>query len=299
MSTQKKKHIILLMATILLISTACVISNPFAASAPAPEPVEEIDPDTLETMIAVAVVEKVAQTLEALPPTKIATAIPTETQTPTATAIPTKIPPTPTSAYPKTGSDLQENDDGSFMFSDYKAAYSLKLPTAEWLSLRPDSAEYRQAWVSPEASNPVIQQLLKEMEKFDPEIQRLIILDLQKEHYENGFLTYFNVALDHENNKSLEESFAQFVLERPSYQEGLVVTAADISKTSLDIPVGLVVSEWDITGSEGEVFHIYRKTAIFLVKDRCMYIHFTTTSDLKDEMLPIFDELINSFEFLQ
>lgn len=299
MFTQRKKSITPLIILFLLISTACSTSSiPFLETAPEKAPVEEISPSALETMIAASVAEKISQTLEAMPPTYTATPLSTETPIPTQTA--TEPPPSATHTeidYPETGSDLKENDDGSLTFLDYKAKYSLELPL-EWMSLRPDSPEYREAWIT-EATNPVVINILKSLENIDPKIQRLYILDLQKEHYANGFITYTNIALDHENGRSLEESFADYVLNYPNIYSGVQVISSDITKTSSGIQVGIVAVEWNPTGYEEKGLRAYEKTAIFAVQDRILFIIFKTTVDLKEETLPIFDTMIDSFKLLE
>ena len=108
MFTQQKKILIPLLMGILIISLACETSIPFLETTSEADEVVAIDPLALETMIAEAAASKVAQTLEALPPTNTATPLPTETPVPSPTA--TEIPPTsvPTEVdYPATGSDLQ------------------------------------------------------------------------------------------------------------------------------------------------------------------------------------------------
>ncbi len=295
MLTLNKKPIFPLIALFLLISTACSTSSiPFLETTSEKAPVEAIDPDALETMIAASVDEKISQTLEAMPPTYTSTPLPTEAPTlsPTATQPPPSATPTQVNL-PKTGSALIENADGSLTFFDYKAEYSLNPPT-EWLALRPDSPEYREAWIT-EASNPVVISILKNMEKVDSEIQRLYTLDLQKEHYKNGFITYANIALDHENGHSLEESFADYVLNLPNIYSGVQVISSDITETSSGIRVGIVVAEWHPEGYKDD-FRAYEKTAIFAVKDRMLFVIFSTTVDLKDETFPLFDAMIDSFQ---
>ncbi len=254
----------------------------------------ETDPNELETMIAISLAEKVSQTLEAMPPTDA----PTETPTPSPTK--TEPPPSATATkadYPEMGSDLIENADGSLIFFDYLAKYSLT-PPIEWMAIRPDSPEYREMWIT-EAADPVIINILENIEGIDPKTQRLYIIDLKKWHYVNGFITYTNLVLENQSNQRLEESFADFVLNLPDYYNDVNVISSDISETSSGIPFGVIELEWTPEGYE-EGLRAYDKVAIFSVeKDHTLFIFFSTTVTLKDETLPIFDGMIDSFTYLE
>ena len=295
---QRKRWLLPLLFGVLFLSIACAIpSLPFLETAPESEPAPTIDPMALETMIANAAAEKVAQTLAAIP-TNTLTPIPTETPTPSPTA--TEIPPTSTPTevdYPETGSDLQEDDDGSITYLDYTGAYSANIP-AEWLALRPGEAEYSAAWTMPEASTPEIRSSLEAMQSLDPSIFRIFILDLKEGHFNNGHVTNINFVLSLETEASLEEAFAQSVLELPDAIPGLVVTESEIAETSSGIHFGCIVSEWDTTTDAGQTIRVYQKQAIFMVKNRSLIITFTSTVDFKDQVLDDFETMVDEIELL-
>jgi len=294
---QRKKRLLLLLLVFLLLSLACATSIPFFGTTPETNPVATIDPMALETMIANAAAEKVVQTLEALP-TNTATPLPTETPIPLPTA--TEIPPTSTPVeidYPETGSALQKEDDGSITYLDYTGAYSVNIP-AEWLVLRPGEVEYTEAWAMPEASTPEIRSSLEAMQSLDPIIFRIFALDIKEEHFSNGFVTKFNFVLSLETDTSLEETFAQSVLELPDAIPGLVVIESVITETSLGIPLGIIVSEWNTTTNAGQAIRLYQEQAIILVKKRSLIITFTSTVDFKDQVLQDFEMMVDGFELL-
>lgn len=293
--TGRKKWLLPLLMGILLVSMACATSIPFLGTTPE---VEEVDPSELETMVADAVAQKVAQTLEAMPPTNTATPLPTETPTPSPTA--TEIPPTSTPTevdYPETGSDLQKEDSGLTTYLDYTGAYTVKLP-AEWLALRPGEVEYTEAWTMPEASTPEIRSSLEAMQSLDPNIFRLFALDIKEGHYNNGFVTNINFVLSLETPASLEETFAQKILKLPETATDLVVTSSDITETSSGESVGIIETQWDEESASGETVSLYKKYAVFMVKNRSLIITLNSTVDFKDQVLQDFDTMVDGFELL-
>ncbi len=294
MFTQQKKSTLPLLVGFLLISMACATSIPFLDSAPETAPIEEPDQNAIQTMIADAVNQKVSQTLEAIPPTPL----PTETLLPSPTA--TEIPPTSTPTevvYPETGSKVQENDDGSTTYFDYTGAYRVDIPT-QWLAIRPGSTEYNAAWLLPEASVPEIRKSLETMQSFDSNIFRIFALDVQEGHYSDGFVSNINFVLDHQNTASLEETFAQSVLALPDAISGLVVTSAEITETTLGMPVGIIESEWDAESDTGQIIRIYQRQALFAGKNNFLIITFTSTVDFKDQLLEDFEIMVDGFELL-
>ena len=294
MFIQQKKFTLPLLMGFLLISMACATSIPFLNSEPETAPAEAPDQNAIQTMIADAVNQKVSQTLEAIPPTPL----PTETPLPSPTA--TEIPPTSTPTevvYPETGSKVQENDDGSTTYFDYTGAYRVDIP-AQWLAIRPGSIEYNAAWLLPEASVPEINASLQAMQSFDSNIFRIFALDVQEGHYSDGFVSNINFVLDHQNTASLEETFAQSVLALPDAISGLAVTSAEITATSLGVPVGIIESEWDAEGNTEQVIRIYQRQALFAVRNSFLIITFTSTVDFKDQLLGGFEIMVDGFEIL-
>ncbi len=296
---QRKNLIRLFLLLFLCVALGCAVPTlPFLNSAPESVPPTAVDADTLATMVADSVNKKVSQTLEALPPPPTATSLPTETPMPSPTA--TELPPTPTQTptpYPETGSDLIENEDGNFTYYDYTGGYAADLP-ANWLAVRPGEEEYTAAWALPIASEPEVQQALQSMQSLDPNSFRLFILDTQEGHFDDGFLSNINFLLVPESEATLEEVFAQNVLELPQAIPGLVVTDSHIDKTVAEQEVGIVISEWDAQLASGEDIRLYQKQAILIVKNRALVITFTSTVDFKDTILADFDDMVNEFRLL-
>ncbi|MBT3338028.1 MAG: hypothetical protein HN855_08600 [Anaerolineae bacterium] len=296
---QRKKSFRPLLFFALVVSLGCAVPTlPFLNSAPEAAAPTTVDADTLATLIADSVNQKVSQTLEALPPAAAPTLLPTETPLPSPTA--TEIPPTATPtqiAYPDTGSDLLEDDEGDLAYFDYTGGYKADLPT-DWLAIRPGEAEFTEVWALPVAANPEVQQALQNMQSLDPNTFRLFVLDTQEGHFDDGFLTNINFLLGQENEAPLEEVFAQTVLDLPNVIPGLVVTDSYMDIIASEQSVGIVISEWDALLKTGEAIRLYQKQAIFIVKDRGLVITFTSSVDFKDTVIDDFDTLVNGFMML-
>jgi hypothetical protein len=295
---QRKNLIRLLLLLSLFITLGCAMpALPFLDSAPEAAPPTAVDADTLATLVADSVNKKVSQTLEALPPPPTATLLPTQTPMPSPTATFT-ITPTPTEiVYPETGSALVENEEGKITYYDYTGGYKADLPL-NWLAVRPGEEEYTAAWALPVTSEPTVQQALQSMQSLDPNSFRLFVLDTQDEHFDNGFLSNINFLLDEESEATLDEIFAQNVLELPQAIPGLVVVDSHMDVTASGQEVGIVISEWDAQLATGEDIRLHQKQAILLVKNRALVITFTSTVDFKDTVIADFDTLVNGFMLL-
>lgn len=293
------KRISALSLLIIILMTGCAVpAIPFLDSAPAAEPIPTmVDDATLATMIADAAAQKVVQTLEALPPTPQPTA--TNTATPLPTATPTEIPPTATATpieYPETGSDLIPEGD-TFVYYDYNNRYMLTTP-ANWLPIRPGEIEYAEAWGLPVAAYPEVRSALQSMQSLDPNSFRLFILDTQAGHFDNSFLSNINLLVTPASGATLDEIFAQTVLELPSTIAGLVVTDSNILEDADGNRSGFVISTWDNEFASGETMRVYQKQVIYLFGDTSLVVTFTSRADFKDTILADFDQMIESLTAL-
>lgn len=296
----RRRSLLFLGAFLLLLVSACAVPNlPFWGGAEEAAPTSAVDEAGIETMIADAVARKVTQTLEAMPSTATATATPTETPLPSST--PTEVPPTSTPTqepYPKSGSVLKKMDESGTLYQDYTGGYEIHIP-AEWLALRPSEQEYTQAWSLPVASHPAVRNSLQQMQSLDPNLYRLFALDIREGHYDNGFVTNINFVLSLESEASLEETFAQSVLDLPEAVPGTVITASGLSQTETGIPFGMIESEREIQNADEEPIQLYQKQVIFTVNARALVITFTSTTAFKDEVIEEFETMLNSFSPLE
>mgnify|MGYP002640243481 CR=1 FL=1 len=288
----KKKWILLLSLTLALFTIGCALpAIPFLdnASEPAVAPTM-IDDDTLATMVAEAAAQKVAQTLEAMPPTAAPTATITLTPVPTATLPPTAtITPT---AYPEAGSELLSEEDATTYY-DYNNGYRITTP-ANWLPVRPGEVEYAEAWGLPVASYPAVSSALQGMQSLDPNTFRLFVLDTQDGHFENSYLSKISILVSPVSEATLEEIFAATVLDLPEKTPGLVVTDSNLIENDAGEKFGVITSEWDTQFAAGDVLRLYQQQVIVLMNDTSLVFTFSSTVDFKDTILADFDEMVTS-----
>lgn len=292
----EERKILFLGVFFLFLITACATPSFGIGQEIAPTPV--VDEADVATMIAEAAALKVSQTLEAMPPTATSTIISTETPLPSPTA--TEIPPTATPTevdYPTEGNDLQKMENGGFLYQDYTGAYEISIPE-EWLALRPGGEEYTQAWGLPEASDQTIRNELQSMQSLDPNVYRLFGLDIREGHYSTGVVTHFNLVLNTESEASLEETFAQAVLDIPDTFPSAVMIDSILSETEEGIPYGIIEWEVESPSSTGGIIQLYKKEALFMVKNHALLITFTSPADFKEQALEEFDAMLESFRFL-
>jgi hypothetical protein len=63
--------------------------------------------------------------------------------------------------------------------------------------------------------------------------------------------------------------------------------------------MGIVETTSDLQGTSGESISLYQKQAIFRVRGGALAIAFSTTADLKDLLVPVFDQMIDRIEMLE
>lgn len=295
---QTKRIVPLSLLSLFLVLGCAVPAIPFLDSAPTePAPIT-IDADTLATMVADAAAQKVAQTQQAVPPTVQPTATTFETLLPTAT--PTEIPATETATplvLPETGSALIPVEN-AHLYYDYTGDYMLTTP-ANWLTVRPGEVEYTEAWGLPISAYPEVKTALQNMQSLDPNSFRLFVLDTQEGHFDNSFLSNINLLSAPANGATLDEIFAQSVIDLPEAIPGSLVTDSGISEHVNGLRMGVITSEWDSQLAYGETLRLYQKQVIFVISDRSLIITFTSTADFKDTILADFDTMVDNLTILE
>jgi hypothetical protein len=275
----KHQSIMLAISLIFLTTLACAIPGQEAAPVPTPT----VDPAQLNAIVAETVAAVLQET--ALAPT--VTPVVTETSQPS---------PTPTST-PVEQSSLTSQSDGTVLFVDEKAGFTLIIPPG-WLPVRIDQIEYYDAFSLPQAADPGVQTALMDINDLDPNIFRLFIFDLQDGHVQNGFVNNINVlwSLDSTLILETEEDIQKTAEELPSVVPGLTVTSTTVSETISGIPVGIILSEIKSQTSDGVELALFQKQVFLNLEEGSLTITFTTGQGIRDATLPFFDMIIESIE---
>jgi hypothetical protein len=275
----KRPAMIHAISLLVLAVLACVMPGGGAASVPTPT----VDPAQLNAMVAETVAAVLQQTASAATPTQSVTATIETTSTPTST--------------PLQQSSIVAQADGTTLFADEKAGFSLTVPPG-WLPVRIDQIEYYDAFSLPQAADPNIQTALMDINDLDPNVFRLFIFDLQDGHVQNGFVNNINVIWSLDSTLALETD-AQIkatAQELPAVVSGLTVTSAAVSETTSGIPLGVILSEIKGQNSEGAEVALFQKQVFLNVEEGSLTITFTTEQGIKDATLPFFDMIIESIK---
>lgn len=294
----QKKWILALVLSLIILTAGCAVpAIPFLDNAPAaqnPAPTD-IDDGTLATLVAEAAAQKVAQTLEAMPPTPAPTATVPQTPQPTATIPPTAtITPTP---YPEKGSELISDGD-AYTYYDYNTGYRITTPV-NWLAIRPGEVEYAEAWGLPVASFAEVNVVLQSMQSLDPNAYRLYVLDTQQGHFGTGYLTKAYLYSTPTDGATLDEYFAQTVLELPNTTSSLVVTNSYLDENGAGLRRGVIISVWDAQRIGGDTTSIYQKQVIYQVNDAFLVFTLTSRGDAADIVFADFDQMVASLTPLE
>lgn len=274
----KRPTMIHAVSFLVLAALACAVPGG-AASVPTPT----VDPAQLDAMVAETVAAALQQTASAATPTQSVTA----TVEPSAT---------PTLA-PLQQSSITTQTDGTTLFVDEKAGFSLTVPPG-WLPVRIDQIEYYDAFSLPQAADPSVQAALMDINDLDPNVFRLFIFDLQDGHVQNGFVNNINViwALDSTFALETDEEIKAAAQELPAVVPGLTVTSAAISETTGGIPVGVILSEIKGQTDEGTERVLFQKQVFLNLEEGSLTITFTTEQGIKDATLPFFDMIVESIK---
>jgi hypothetical protein len=262
---------------LVLAALACAVPGGGTVSVPTPT----VDPAQLDAMVAETVAAVLQQTASAATPTQSVTA----TVEPTATSTPLQQ------------SSITTQGDGTTLFADEKAGFSLTVPPG-WLAVRIDQIEYYDAFSLPQAADPSVQTALMDINDLDPNVFRLFIFDLQDGHVQNGFVNNINVIWSLDATLALEtdEEIKATAEELPAVIPGLTVTSAAISETTSGIPVGVILSGINRQNSDGTEQVLFQKQIFLNLEEGSLTITFTTEQGIKDATLPFFDMIIESIK---
>jgi hypothetical protein len=240
----------------------------------APTPV--VNPPAVETSLASTARAFAKQTELANPYT--ATPTPTATET-----------PTPTPRISVNGTMLVMDEDGSALFTDYTAGIQMVIP-AGWLPLRVNEQEYYQAFTSEiAASNPAIGQRLTQIQDADLNNFRLDAIDVREGHTINGILSDIYINFYSGDARSLEQ-VAQAEGKKKSAFKNYLFLNRGYPKTS-DGTRTLVI---DRTWTQDQTRKIFQRSVFFSLPTGVLVLNLYSHKDIKDTVLPDFDQVVNS-----
>ncbi len=283
MNKQHREWIILMIG---LFAWACALPG---LSTPSEFPTP--DANSISTIIAgTANASAATQTAQANPSTSIPLPTLTETTAPTSTTTPQLI-------FSSYNTALRQQADGSTFFVDQKLGYELVTPSG-WTAFRINEPEFYKMWELPESANSSVLGNLTSIQAMDPNIFRLFAYDLRNGHVQIDALTTIDVSWTQDSNNyskfisGLQRSYSRFYLSNK-------VLSSQIETTSSGLEVNIVEFEIkmkDLMKGGTNIEVIYEKQIIFKVPTGMIAVRLDTTYDLKDTLMPEFDQIKESIK---
>ncbi len=273
---RKHSHPIVVSALVLLAAMiACASPGP---SAP---PVSTMDPLAVELAVAGTAQAAAQQTQQANP------IPPTETPTPTATI-------TPTPKVSLAGTSLVIQEDQSTLFIDHKLGFQVVVPTG-WLTTRINEDEYFKAFtLDVVVANQPINERLRHMQTNNVDYFRLDSIDIRPGHIVNGIISSITVVHQPpEIAKTLEECLSvEKEAVKYSAAVGHKILSSKYDQTANGTRILIIEESWMAASNTQD--KVFRKIVFFNVSAGIVNLDFQTHSDIKDAVLPDFEQVINS-----
>ena len=211
----------------------------------------------------------------------------TFTPAPTETALPTpKI-----SVY---GTSLILNEDQSATFIDHKAKIQLTIP-AGWLPVRVNEDEFYKAFsLDVVLQNPAIADRLTETQSANLDFHRLDAIDIRDGHIPNGIITVIDVTFQEGDTRSLEKWYKAESTQKKPFSGYRFITAR-YPYMDDGTQVLLIEEKWDAEKKKGTVYY---RGVFFSLPTGTLMLDFYTDFDLKDTVLPDFEQVLNSLTLL-
>ncbi len=185
------------------------------------------------------------------------------------------------------------------LFADERAGYEIKVP-AGWLTVRVNEQEYLLAFSMPETANTHVQQSLLSVQNEDPNVFRLLALDTQAGHIQNEFVTDMRFVLDEKKNISLNsDADLQAIASKISASAEVFrfeVTSVKVVTSVSGRQFGVIEAKSSFANAAGAEVTIYQKQVFFNVNAGTQSIIFTTVTDLKNTLLPVFDAMLETIK---
>lgn len=265
----------------LLTLLACVVPGLSAGSTPV---ITTTADNRLQIMVVETVAAAITQTAQAIPPTFTATVVPTFTPQPTST--PTALP---------VGSLLTLQENGSTLFTDERAGYTVIIPES-WQTVRIKEQEFFDALTTAELSDPLIYEAFTKIRDENPNILRLFAVDIQDETIQGEPVTSLKFIWDEKQTLSFSsnEQIQALADALPKTTAGLEVTSVDIVITPSKMQFGVIESE--TVGSDGMM--LMQKHIFFNVRNGTINAVLTTGKSLKENIVPAFDAIMDTINLL-
>lgn len=226
-------------------------------------------------------------------PTPTITYTPSPTFTPTATATATPIPsPTPM----PTGVTVEQQGDGSTIFTDYDNRFRLVLP-AGWVVIPFNKDDLTEVVSELGSENPQLAEAAESFNNMDPKLFRLVALNSNPDYVEGAFASNLNVtSIPDELMSSMPLAFVTGVLEQSFADSGFTVLTSGVNE--IDNSHGVEVEYIDIEQSVNGV-KTTQRVIVFQTDGSLGMVTITTLPQFSNELFATSDDVGASIELLK
>jgi hypothetical protein len=217
------------------------------------------------------------------------------TQTKPVTATSTTAPTatlTPTPRISLYGTSLVIQEDQTAVFVDHKAGIQLVVPSG-WMPIRVNEDEYYKAFaLEVVTENPAIGDRLTRIQDVNLDYHRLEAIDIRPGHIQDGIICDINVVFEEGDVRTLEE-WEKAERNRKSPWVNYKFLSSGYQQTSDGTRVLVIEQSW----SAGEET-LYYRGVFFPLSTGTLVLDFYSNIDFKEEVLPDFDQMVNSVTLL-
>lgn len=254
----------------------------------------------IELLLIVLVSALLACQAGGMIPSIFATATPTFTVTPspTATATATYTPsPTPT---PIPDMSLESQADGSSLFIDNKAGFSMLIPST-WVTIPANVDDLTPYVERASEDNPQLEKAFSMLQKVDPNILKIMAMDTNMDHYKDSYVPNFTVISMRDpigSKLPLKNTVEIMGNAIKSQFPGAKLIGSGVEQVDSDFSYGY--NEWNISMNTpgAAAVKVFQKQAFFPIQDYFVIMTLSAHASKYDDVLAEFDAIMETIKLL-
>lgn len=193
---------------------------------------------------------------------------------------------------------MEDQADGSKLFSDYDNQFQLKLPKG-WVILPLSSKDLADILESVSEENPDFKDAAAILKDLDPDVIRVMAFNKNHKYNINGFTTNLIVmAIDDKVMTTMPMDFVMGMLEESIDQQGGVLLSKDNNLSTNDngVEIGSFEFKRTVPTALGTNVPVRIKAIVFQSADRLIMVQLTAPQQSGEELMPVMDQIVDSIK---
>jgi hypothetical protein len=190
--------------------------------------------------------------------------------------------------------------DGSKLFTDPKAGFSLLIPS-KWIGIPANVDDITPYIEQASENNPQLSEALSMLQKVDPNVLRIMVLDSNIDHYTDNYVPNFTVIAmeDMLSTKMPLESLAQIIGSsiKSKFPQATILNSG-VEQVSSDLSYGYNEFQIPINGQGGTVIKVFQKQAFFSTQNYLIIMTLSAHSSKHDDVLLEFNAIMKTAQIL-